>query len=297
MPSMQLTARWCGRATRLPEILPSRCPPSNMGDFISPAVALLNYPGSIYAYSTAFILCLDEKTGALAWIKSYIPSGYNFSQAANTNVTVGDNLAVVYDSYNGLFALDAVTGDSLWSRVGDMLGRANPLILNNTVFFGIEGGLRAVNESNGQEIWHVINSENFGSLTSDGTNIYTTTPDLTGLAANGSTLWSDPGSSTANYSPYYYNGQVLVNNSRNQLNAYSASSGVLIWTRDHYPNYPVAANNEIFICDDGGQLTCLDAKTGNTKWVNTFLKNFTQPACLVDGQNRVYHITESGEQN
>lgn len=261
---------------------------------------LLTYTGSIYGYSTAFILSLNEQTGALEWIKPYIPSSnYNFYQAAITNVTVADNLAIVYDIYNGLFALDAITGDSLWSRPGDMLGRTNPLILNNTVFYGIEGGLRAVNESNGQELWHFVNNTNFGSLTSDGTNIYSTTPDLTKLALNGSSVWSDPGSGslTSIYSPYYDNGQVLVNNSRNQLTAYSASSGALIWSRDHFPNYPIAANSEIFICNDSAQLTCLDAKTGNTKWVNGSLKIFTQPACLVDGQNKSYHITESGEQN
>ena len=275
-------------------------PAVKYGNLYFAGSGLLNYTGSIYGYSTAFILSLDEKTGALAWIKSYIPSGYNFSQSANTNVTVGDNLVIVYDTYNGLFALDAITGDSLWSWVGDMLGRSNPLILNHTVYYGIELGLRAVNESDGQEIWHNLNYATSGSLSSDGRNIIVASPYLTSLDVNANPAWSVPVNGniiTAYLSPFYDNGQVYVNNSRNQLTAYSAINGNLIWTRDHFPNYPVAANNEIFICDDSGQLTCLDAKTGNIKWVNTSLKNFTQPACLVDGQNRVYHITESGEQN
>jgi len=263
---------------------------------------LLNYTGSIYAYSTAFILSLNENTGAVEWIRSYLPQqpDYNSSQAANTNVIVSDNLAIVYDIYNGLYALDANTGDSVWRRVGDMLGRSNPLILNHTIYYGFELGLRAVNESNGQEIWHNLNYGTSGSPSSDGNNIIVANPYLSSLDVNGNPVWSVPVDGniiTAYLSPFYDNGKVFINNSRHQLTAYSAGSGTLIWTREHFPNYPIAANNEIFICNDSAQLACLDAKTGNTKWVNGSLKIFTQPACLVDGQNKAYHITESGEQN
>src|SRR5437762_5147612 len=105
---------------------------------------LLNDPTNMYAYYAGFIYAINGETGAQEWFSTYITSNGSITMG-NTNVTVEDNIACIYDVYYGLHVFNAVDVTSLWAVLGE-LGRANPAIANNSFVCGIEGGIAETDE-------------------------------------------------------------------------------------------------------------------------------------------------------
>ena len=106
------------------------------------------------------------------------------------------------------FVFNAADGTFLYSP-GDIFGRTNPAIANNTIYYGIEGGIRVVNESTGQEIWHFINSQNYSSPTVSNGIAYTgTVKNILGFNSGGSITWQV----SVGYDVIFYAPVVLDNN-------------------------------------------------------------------------------------
>ncbi len=255
----------------------------------------LNYPNSNYLYYAGFVLALNEETGAQEWF-STLNTSYSYQSSANTNVTVENNLVLFYDMRLGLFVFRANDGTPYWDKNGDMLGRGNPLIYNNTIIYSVEGGLRGVSET-GQNLWLVRRNSNFSTPTVYNGSVYCTITDSlinfnpNGLRNNAFFL----GYNRFFYAPLLYNNMAILSNSYNELRAYSLAGGSIIWERKDVNSYPVAANNLIYIGDANGRLWCLDAATGNSKWSFASTTSFNLAACVIDSKNKVYHSPESGE--
>jgi FOG: WD40-like repeat len=264
----------------------------------------LNYPNSIYAHYVGFVFALNAETGNQEWLSNLtLDSNYMYSDSRITNVTVKDNIVALYDIMNGLFVYNATDGSSLWTDVGDMLGRENPVLSNNTVYFGIEGGMRAMQADNGTSLWRLFGTANnivvFYSPTIFNNLMYTvdTKANLYSIDLNGNIKWAiNLGVNSPSYSsPFVSNNLIYLFSSSNELSAYTTDNGTFKWKRPGFYGQPVVANNDIYITDVNKQLNCLDATTGNIKWTSP-LQHFSQPFCVVDANGVAYHITYSGEQ-
>lgn len=248
------------------------------------------------AYFAGFILALDEQTGLQQWVNSYITSNTPTS-LYNTNVTVEDNMACIYDELYGFHSFNATDGTSLWNGAFGELGRTNPAIANNTIVCGIEGGIAASDEQ-GNLLWRIINLRgNFSSPTISNAIVYSAEDNLYAIYQNGTVKWQTPLANAIFYGPFFYNDNLYISNSKGDLSCYNASDGSMNWTKQSYGAYPVVLNNNIYICDNYHRFNCLDASTGNVKWIYSGGSNFSGPCCVVDSKNIVHHTTESGEQN
>jgi outer membrane protein assembly factor BamB len=257
----------------------------------------LNYPNSIYAHYVGFVYALNSSTGNQEWLDSIVTN-----DCRPTNVTVKDNIACVYDIMNGLFVYNASDGTGLWNTWGDMLGRANAAIANNTIIYANEAGLAAFNESNGQKLWQLFTPATNPVLTSTtisnnaiySVGIYNST--LYAIDMSGTLKWQSY-MGTASYSaPFIYNNNLYVLDSGKGLNCYASDNGSLKWRKTSFASQPIVTNSDIYVCTDNKQIACLNAATGDTKWISQIAGNFSQNMCVVDGNNNAYHITDSGEQ-
>lgn len=289
-------------------------PPGGNYSLTMPAVSggKIYYAGSGYLndalnqYATykGFVYALNTETGNQEWLSTLtLDSFYTYSDSRITNVTVKDNIVCIYDIMNGLFVYNATDGSSLWTDVGDMLGRENPVLFNNTVYFGIEGGMRAMQADNGTPIWRLFGTSNnlvvFYSPTIYNNLMYTvdTKANLYSIDLNGSIRWTlNLGVNSPSYSPpFVSNNLIYLFSSSNDLSAYTTDNGTFKWKKTGLYGQPIVANNAIYITDVNKQLNCMDAATGNIKWTSP-LQHFSQPFCVVDGNGTAYHITDSGEQ-
>ena len=279
-------------------------PAASGGKVYFAGAGYLNYSNSIYAYYAGFVYALDAETGTQLWLSTLtVDSTYNYSDSRITNVTVKDNILTIYDIMNGLFVYNASDGSSIWTDVGDMLGRVNPVLFNNTIYFGIEGGMRAMQADNGNSLWRLFgtsaNPVVFYSPTIFNNLIYTidTKANLYSIDLNGIIKWQiNLGVNSPSYSaPFLSNNLIYLNSSSNELSAYTSENGTFKWKKSGYLGQPLVANDNIYITDVNKQINCLDAITGNIKWISP-LQNFSQPFCVVDVNGNAYHITDSGEQ-
>lgn len=256
------------------------------------------------AYFAGFILALDEQTGEQAWISPYYTSNIPVT-LYNTNVTVNDNIAGIYDVMYGFRGYNANDGSPLLSGIFGELGRTNPAIGPNSIACGIEGGI-AESDLSGNLIWHIISGVNFNSPTintNDGM-VYTSFSYSSGsviyaIDANGSIKWQipSPGPQPLFYAPLYYNNYLYVPNSWGIMSCYDASVGSLVWSQGNLGMYPVIADNKLWACNIFHSLTCLDATTGRSEWTSAQGSVFSSPPCVVDTKNIAHYTTESGGQN
>jgi outer membrane protein assembly factor BamB len=252
-----------------------------------------------------FIYAVDEQTGTQDWMSPFTYNSYSNPPASTTtNVTVEDNIALVYDVFSGMHALSASDGTPLWTGTFGELGRGNAAIAGNSVVCGIEGGIAESDES-GNQSWYIHDNGNYTSPTVNNGIIYTTAS-----YSNGSTIYAihqsggiewqiSPftSSAVAFYAPFFSNDNLYISNSLGELGSYRASDGSANWKKQHFGVYPVVVNANIYISDDHKMLNCLEASTGNIKWICPSGGIFSGASCVVDSKNVVYHCTDSGEQN
>ena len=256
----------------------------------------LNYPNSNYAYACDFVYAINEETGNKEWIT---PFGINSNGGYYLlNASADESIVCVYDALLGIFVFDAGTGNTKWSVPGDLLGKANPVIHNNVIYYTNEQGLRAVAANTGTQIWQLTKC--YSSPTINGNMIYS----LGGQTLyalnlqNGSDVWQVSNLNNVYYTPYTYGNSVFAALSNQFLISYNTASGSVNWQKQGYNGqYLVAANSDLFVCNAGNKLSCLNPSDGTTRWTATGLPNFTRPFCVVDYQNNLFHVTNSGERN
>lgn len=199
-----------------------------------------NYPaGTTPPPQKCVVHALNAYTGEEIW---------NFSiDGWASSPTIADGV-VYFGTSNvnrGIFyALQATNGSEIWD-FSDGLGdvSATPAIVNGVVYFSaFDGGVYALNASNGQEYWR--------TFTSGGRS-----------------------------SPAVINGVVYVGSTLHQVYALDASSGSILWnytTGAAVWSSPAYASSEVYIGSDDGHLYCLDANTGTKVW------SFTSPIIYTD---------------
>jgi outer membrane protein assembly factor BamB len=260
----------------------------------------LNYPGSPAAYFATFVVAFNAQSGGVDWFQT-MSTGAMFTNSIMTNVAVSENVVCAYDVMVGPCVFDALTGARKWDRFGDMLGRTNPAINGNVIYYGMEGGIRAVDKETGTDIWLVRPMNNFSSPTIYNNTLFVTNgKNLNAIRLDGTSLWQvayyTSDATTSLYSPLAGPGRLYVPDSRNQLGCYSATDGARIWLNEHCLSFPVLAGKNIYVASDIHRLICLNALTGELRWTANAIPISGMP-CVVDYQGISYYATDAGMQN
>lgn len=262
----------------------SPAPLSNsMNSYASPSPVI--EAGRVYVHwGSAGTACLDTKTGKTVWARQDLPCNH-WRGPGSSPILFGKLLVLTFDGFDlqYLAALDKETGDTVWrtdrnidygSDDGDgKKGYSTPRVID------VAGQLQMVSPSAGATIaYHPDTGKEIWRVRSGGMNaaarplfgnglVYCTT------AAGGWQLFA--------VNPQ---GQGDVSN---QNVAWKSSKSVP--TRSS----PLLVDDLIFMSNDSGVLSCVDAKTGEGVWQKRVEGGFTASPILADG--RIYFCGEGGE--
>jgi outer membrane protein assembly factor BamB len=187
----------------------------------------------------------------------------------------------MYDVGKALLnAVDAGTGNLLWSTILSQASNSSPSVANGIIYDGSIAGIHAVNSA-GTQIWyfHTPATVNAPPVIANGV-VYDRSADGTVYALNansGTLIWQyatggdyiDSGSSPAVASGMVYVGS--VGPSDNNIYALDAGTGALIWQYttgdfDFIYSSPTVANGKVYIASLDKNVYALDAKTGALVW-------------------------------
>ena len=250
--------------------------------------------GHLYAsFGSDGLACLDAATGALIWQRTDLacrqPRG-SFSSP----VLFLDRLFLQFDGSDRQFitALDRKTGKTLWQtprsvsyQRGAEEGRASgpddpklaystPLVvLNGTQFTLLSLGAQAFyayDTATGHELWRAEDPNGYGGRTRP--------------VAGSGLVFTSTGGGRGEFWAIRTGGSNVVTESH------------VAWKqRKNIPHHasPLMVGNLLFLLEDNGMLSCLEAKLGNLVWREQLPGNYV--ASPIAGGGRIYLFNEEGK--
>jgi outer membrane protein assembly factor BamB len=235
------------------------------------------------------VSCLDARTGKPVWRHAYrCAAGSFFGPRATPTVADG---RVYTLSRNGLvFALDAATGEAKWqadlvrqfgARVGDYGITGSPLVLGDALVFNACAKGVALRRATGEKLWaSAAGTGGFASPVAVEASVALFTASALCLLdpASGKETASFPWQTSfdANAAdPLFFDGHLFITSGWDKGCALLKLSGgrlSTVWQNAELRSQiatPVHLDGHLYGIDDNtpnGQLKCLEAKTGKTKW-------------------------------
>ena len=218
---------------------------------------------------------LDTVTGQELWT---FPPDALLGDHAWTTPAVANG--IVYFGVNRpipvVYAVDAVTGQEIWEHVGTISNIvSSPALLDGRLYVAFtDGTIRALDATNGQVIWSVIQPGGAHSspAVADG-RLYIAMHNRGLLALNaetGATLWLSAMPGPQESSPAVDNGRVFVGSrDDHKLYAFDAVTGATLWTattNDWVQNSPAVDNGVVYIGNNSGNVYAFNAATGGLVW-------------------------------
>jgi outer membrane protein assembly factor BamB len=199
--------------------------------------------GTLFA-STGFadVIALDIETGKEIWRK-------RLSGPMRAAPTVDDRRVFVITVDNQMFALNAKTGEKLWSHAGiaevaGLLGAASPAVDGGVVIVPYSSGeIFALKVGNGRQLW----SDNLSS--SRRLDALSTLADIRGM-------------------PVIDRGLVFAISHSGRMVAIDIRNGARAWERSiGGVEMPWVAGEFIYVLTNENQLVCLTRRGGRIRWV------------------------------
>jgi serine/threonine-protein kinase len=231
-------------------------------------------------------------------------SGYSTSPSPLTNQTLWafttgdaissspaiDNNVVYVGSWDGnVYALNAQTGNKIWSyNTHGQAVESSPAVANGVVYIGADdNNFYALDAATGSYIWS-YNTTNFVASSPVVTNnvVYVSLDNgnLYALnAAKGTRLWNYTIGDSTNC-PAVVNGVVYVTGNGN-VYALNAAKGTKIWSYsigDFAFSSPAVAKSIVYVNSEDGNVYALNAATGTKIWNYTTSGGTSTPA-VADG--------------
>lgn len=189
------------------------------------------------------VAALDAKTGAILWKKN--PGG-----PLRGSPTLSNGHVYVMSQNNQIFALDQLTGETVWNDAGSaqatgVFGVAAPAAAQGTVIAGFSSGeLTAYRYENGRDLWGDALSR---------TNISTSVAALTDIDAD----------------PVIDRGRVFAIGQGGRMASYELVSGQRLWEINVAGiSTPAVVGDWVFVATDDAKLLCIARATGKIRWIS-----------------------------
>lgn len=253
---------------------------------------------------------IDKKTGTVNWVDK--SSRRSVVDAITCSPTVKDSILYSGNRYSILFAVNALTGKSIWSFGFSNVERLTyrPIVNNGVVYFRTNGALIAANAADGKTIWRTdfLASVYYPSspVLVNGA-LYAVTPGLLCSfdASTGIKNWEfKPAEVGAIYtSPIVWNNLAFIANAGGNrpsfIYAVDIATGQQVWKHQDSQEFfcsPAIYNGNLYIGNAQG-LQVIDAASGQLKW--KFTPDNDEPVvtgvCIVDTNNKLYTVSSSGD--
>lgn len=224
----------------------------------------------------------DAQSGEQLWEWPADGTGETFRRAP----AVADG--TVYVDNRPLRALDAETGELQWeASVG---GGRSPTVADGFVFVANEGGVAAVDASNGESLWS-FETEVFTSSSPtlvDGTVYFGNWENRAYAldAVTGEERWRFEANDDMLTAATVVDGTVYMGSRDTHLYALDAATGEKQW--DFMTQGPVTestptvAHGNVYFASNGGKTYALDAETGDRKWEAEIRGYWSAPTVVDD---------------
>jgi outer membrane protein assembly factor BamB len=242
-------------------------------------------PGRVYVHFGAHgTACLDTASGKTLWARQDLPCDH-FRGPASSPILYGNLLVVAYDGfdYQYVVAFDKLTGRTAWRRDrnieygtanGDAkkaYGTAKVIDVDgkSQLVYPSAGATIAYEPQTGDEIWRI----NHGGMNACNPPLFSDGLLYLNTAAGGFNLFA-----------MRVDGSGDVTNSAVE---WKSAQGV------PKRSSPVLVEELLFMANDSGIATCLDAKTGEVVWQKRLAGEFSaSPVCA---EGRVYFSNQEGQ--
>jgi eukaryotic-like serine/threonine-protein kinase len=237
------------------------------GDFADATPAVAN--GIVYFgvnRGGPVVYAVDAATGVRIW-----SHGGPISQIISSPTLLEGGVYVAFTD-GTIRALDAATGQVIWSATQDQGAYSSPAVDKGRLYIAIHNrGLLALDATNGATLWLApIPGPQWSSPAVDNGRVFVGSIDDHKLyafdAVTGQTLWTATTSDWVQSSPAVANGVVYIGNKAGDLYAFDAATGGLIWrtglTNTDIFDGPTVANGVVYAAGADAKLYAVEAATG-----------------------------------
>ena len=244
--------------------------------------------GMIYTLDARARVSATAVSGEPIWATDVTPRTDDRFDASGGGLSVADGTVFVATGFGELTALNAATGDEIWSQDLDAPVTSAPTIQGDIVYVVARNSAAwALDVLTGRIQWQLSGAPsiaNFGGGSGVAVNNdiavfpFPSGEIVTTFPQNGTRRWETVVSgerigkaatlvSDISSDPVIIDDRVYVGNFGGQLVAFDAFNGDRFWTATEGALGPVwPAGNAVFFVNDLGELVRLDAATGNPVW-------------------------------
>ena len=212
---------------------------------------------------------LDAMSGEQVWA-----AGVPYPYGAEFAVTVANGKLYAPGASGEFYAMDASTGEALWSLDVGMGSESSPTVLDGVVYLTAVNTAYALNEATGEEIWsygtEVFPATDHPAVVVDGVYYFAPDSNLYALdVTTGHMRWYYPADGLITDAPVVAEGMVFVRSESGVFHALSAATGSPVWTwetTDSALRSPTVVNGFLIAESADGNLRALVAATGDEVW-------------------------------
>ncbi len=244
--------------------------------------------GVIYTLDARARVSATSTAGAPLWSVDVTPRNDNATDASGGGLSISGGTVFVTTGFGELTALDAGTGQELWSQDLDAPGTSAPTVQGDLIYVVARNSTAwALDTATGRIQWQISGSPSIanvgggaGAAVSGDLAVFPfSSGEVIGTFPEGGTRrWQNIISGERNGNaagiisditsdPVISGNRVYVGNFGGQVAALDTFNGDRIWTASEGALGPVwPAGNAVFLVNDLHQLTRLDAATGAPVW-------------------------------
>jgi outer membrane protein assembly factor BamB len=207
------------------------------------------------------LYALDADTGEILWNTN---AGWNAHSPAYS-----EGVVYSYGMQN-LFAVDGSTGATLWSFGTNCGGCADsqPTVADGRVYAG-GFTFYALDAASGDLLWSQVAPTNYSTGAVAEGVVYVGADKLYAYdAVTGATKWSLTGTDSFTYSSPAVADGVVFAAAGDEMLAVDAATGLQLWqvTTDFIETSPAVANGVVYVGTNAGRLLALDTASGDLLW-------------------------------
>jgi len=243
------------------------------------------------SYRDDVLVCVDAKTGKIAWQKEY--SGGGGGRPASNTPCVDDGKVYFRGNSGVLYCLDAGSGDEVWKdeAAGKDAPNSSMTVVDGKLIVAGKGALVALDAKTGKEAWRCADikaQDNSPSVWVHGGKSYIIAAGgKIGCvdAADGKVVWTVPGNKWT--TPAVSGDFMAFTTSGKQMSVYKLSlekaEEVATFTQSSRSCSPIM-DGKFAYCMARGDGVCIDAETGKEVWKGKGNNDTYSSPLLADGK-------------